>query len=53
MKYTILNRTFNTFDEVVTWAWNEHKIDFDPIQEDKDYEEIACLELEELLRRSA
>ena len=25
--YKVLDKEFNTFDEVIAWAWNEHKID--------------------------
>lgn len=48
--YTVLSKTFATFEEVVSWAWNEHKIDahFTDVM-DEDDKQQACKELEEML----
>ena len=47
MLYKVGNKEFNTFEEVVTWAWNEYKIEF--YDHDNDMGEIdkecACAQL--------
>lgn len=54
--YTILGKTYETFDEVIRFAWDTHRIDFDPhsdktvdnmTEEDK---QLACRELEAKLK---
>ena len=45
MKYVVLNQEFETFEEVNTWAWNEHFICpwEEPLTEAEKQE--ACKEL--------
>ena len=51
--FTVLENEFKTFEEVVGWAWNEHKIDFwdaDGLPLHEKHE--ACRELERMVRWS-
>ena len=43
--YQVLSKTFDTFDEVITWAWNEYHIaDFEPAETEEE-KHVACKEL--------
>lgn len=43
--YKVLNHEFATFEEVIAWAWNEHKIDAHCDPQDEEEKQIACEEL--------
>ena len=46
------HKEFASFDEVVAWAWNTHKVDLNVADRmDEDMERQACEELSELLLR--
>lgn len=53
-KYKVLDKEFETFEEVIKWAWDEHKIETDPDADvSKMTEETklqACVELVEILQ---
>lgn len=50
--FKVFDNTFSTFEDVIKWAWNEHKIDVDPEAEmpatDEEKHE-QCKMLEEML----
>ncbi len=53
-QYNVFNNRFDTFDDVMEWAWNEHKILLDncaPCTEEEFHE--ACRELEQMLSDNA
>ena len=50
MRYRVKDTEFDTFEEVILWAWNTHKLDFtfeDKMTEEKKQE--ACKDLETFL----
>ena len=50
MKYKVGNTEFNTFEEVASWAWNEHKISFEMDDYlEGDEAQKACDELNTIL----
>jgi hypothetical protein len=50
MSYKVGNVEFSTFNEVIAWAWNNHKIDFE-LLEDVTHAQAqeACDELNKML----
>ena len=49
--YTIFERKFKTFHEVISWAWNEHKIEFCKDSTSEEDRQEACRELEKFITR--
>jgi hypothetical protein len=53
VKYKVGENTFDTFDHVVQWAWEVHKIELASAIEELDTEELkqaACDELDKILK---
>lgn len=52
MGYQVNDKVFETFDEVVTWAWNEHKIDFNSEEDLTVGQKLeACQQLTDMVRQ--
>jgi len=50
--YTIKGIKFDSFEEVMDWAWNEYKIMYEPVEDrvmTDGQKQDACKELEEYL----
>jgi hypothetical protein len=44
--YKVGTKVFDSFEDVIAWAWNEYKIDFCSVQEISEVEkQEACDEL--------
>lgn len=53
MSYYVKDKEFATFEEVVKWAWDEHKIDVGtdmPVTIEK--KDQACQDLEDMIEES-
>ena len=51
-KYTVLDKSFSRFEDVVQWAWDWYKIELDPFGANFDSEEskqAACAELAQII----
>ena len=49
-KYTVLDKTFSRFEDVVQWAWDWYKIDIEVNGDTSEAQkQTACKELTELL----
>jgi len=49
--FKVNDQTFDTFEQVVEWAWETHKIDFESVEElTEEDKQQACVELSQLVK---